>query len=230
MPSSPAETINSNPFGHVAYVLAASDTTFRFEKARLVSVPVRFKHIADEAYCAEIAHRDAGGSMFCPYTEPESWTTAYEVIYSFVGPPMASDEFGDRRYTFTVYIRPEELSPEVRKALSVRNPSRSDLAGYFALSTSRETVQQVAIDHAQSKFCPGNYVDGAWTHSDSGCEDDIRYTLVTVPSDYTTVRVEPTPKRGHDSRSAANHDAPVFRGRLSRDAAREPSLEIPDFN
>jgi len=127
--------------------------------------------------------------MFCPSTRIESAAPAYEVTYSFTGQPTASDEFTNRHFTLTVYFRAEELAPEVRQALSGGKPSRADLAGYFAVHTNRAPVQRVAIENARSTFCAGAHVDGAWTHSNQNCRDDIRYTMVTGQSDFVTVKI-----------------------------------------
>ena len=56
--------------------------------------------------------------MCCPYTQNMSPAPAYKVTYSFTGPPLASDEYGNRYFTFRVYFRPEELAPTVRRAIS----------------------------------------------------------------------------------------------------------------
>lgn len=55
--------------------------------------------------------------------------TAYELTFSVVGPPLASDEYGSRNFTFEVYFQPDELPPELRQAISSRKQVRSDAAG-----------------------------------------------------------------------------------------------------
>ena len=67
----------------------------------------------------------------------------------------------------------------------------AQLGEYFAVKTYRELAQRVAVD-AQSSFCAGTYLDGAWTYTDSACQDVIRYTAANEPSAYITVHVEPT--------------------------------------
>jgi hypothetical protein len=56
------------------------------------------------------------------------------VTYSYTGQPMASDEYGNRHFTFQVYFRPDEMPPAVQKLLAGSKPKRSELAAYFAVS------------------------------------------------------------------------------------------------
>jgi len=185
-----------NPFTHFSYIPAGADPgTIRFEKAKLVKVPSRVKYTMDADYCKEQAFRDPGGSIACPSTQTEASVAAYEATYSYTGQPLASDEYAGRNFTFSVYFRLDELAPDVQKALAGKKLTRSDAAGYFAVSTYREPVRRVAIDPRQSHFCAGNFVDGAWVHTDPGCRDNIGYTAVTAPSDYVTVKVEPVAQR-----------------------------------
>jgi hypothetical protein len=115
---------------------------------------------------------------------------AYRISYSYNGPPMASDEYGDRYFTFSVYLHPDELSPAMRRTISAGH-SRADVAAFFKLTTSRDAVQRVAIDEPNSTFCDGSYMDGSWTHTNSKCEDRITYKTVTAPSSYITVKIDP---------------------------------------
>jgi hypothetical protein len=188
------QTEDAHAFTHLAYIPANSELgTIRFEGIKRVNVPARTKHIADAHYCAELAFSDPGGSMFCPYSSTESVTAAYEVTYSFTGQPMASDELASRHFALAVYFRPDELAPEVLRAVSARKPDRTEMAGYFAVNTYREPVRRVVIDSARSSLCPGSYQDGVWTHNDQSCQDDIHYTAITTPSDSFTVRVYAVP-------------------------------------
>jgi hypothetical protein len=156
-----AQNPGANPVSHVAYIPAGSDLT-----------TIRFEKAR--------------------LVKTESSTTAYEVIYCFVGQPATSDESKDEHSTFSAYFRPEELSPKVRKALSESSLSGSDAARYFTVNTSRETVRKSVIDTAQSTFCPAfNYVGGKGTQTNTGCQDEIRYKWVRVPSPYITVSVDP---------------------------------------
>ena len=182
-------TQDLQPFTHLARIPADSgEDTIRFEGAKMVRIPTRIASTMDPAYCETL--RDSGGSMSCPAIETGSPATAYEITYSYIGQPLASDEFGGRNFTFQVYFRPVELAPRVRQAL-IRKKNMADLAGYFEVSTMQEHVRRIAIDEAESHFCDGNYVDGTWTHSDAACQDEIHTTSIYGPSDYLTVRVEP---------------------------------------
>ena len=191
-----AYTEDLHPFTHFAHVPVGADLgTIQFEKARLVKVATRIRRTTDLSYCKEAAFRDPGGSIACPYTQTEAPVPAYEVTYSLHGQPSASDEHAVRNFTFSVYLRPDELAADVQKALSGRKLSRSDSAAYFAVNTYRETAKRIAIDDKESHLCEGNYVDGLWTHTDPGCKDNISYAAVTAPSDYITVKVEPASSR-----------------------------------
>lgn len=184
-------TQDLQPFTHLARIPADSGKdTIRFEGAKMVRVPTRIASTMDPAYCEALAFRDPGGSMYCPAIETGSPATAYEVTYSYIGQPLASDEFGGRNFTFQVYFRPDELDPRVRQAL-IKKKNRADLAGYFEVSTVQEHVRRIAIDEAKSHFCDGNYVDGTWSQSVAACQDEIHTTAIYGPSDYLTVRVEP---------------------------------------
>jgi hypothetical protein len=181
-----------HPFTHFALIPAGSDLrTIRFENAKTVEVPTKIIYTTDTDYCAELAFRDPGGSMYCRRMQTESPTTAYEVTYSFRGQPLASDENGNTHFTFHVYFRLGELAAEVRNALSTRKLGRADTAGYFTVTTSRELVQRVVIDGARSHFCDTILRDGSWTDTDSDCQDRIYYKTIATASDYIRVRVDP---------------------------------------
>jgi hypothetical protein len=137
--------------------------------------------------------------MYCPYTEDESPAPAYEVTYSFKGQPLASDEYGDRYFTFQVYFRPEELPPGLRRALSIGKMKRSELTTYFNVATSRPAVRAAVIDEANSSFCDGNYMDGNWIQRDPNCKDKVSFKTVTKPSDYITVQVDPVSPRAQQA-------------------------------
>ena len=100
----------SQVFTNVARIPAGAETkTIRFEKARRVEV-------------------SDGGSM-----------TMYEVTYSYEGQPLASDDRGDRHFTFKVYFSPDDLTAEVREALASRRAKRADNAARFHVSTSPDS-------------------------------------------------------------------------------------------
>ena len=134
--------------------------------------------------------------MYCPLVlvQPEAFRRAYQVTYSFEGQPLASDEYGDRHFTFSVYFRPEELGPEEREVLSRRKGGRADAAELFRLTTSRESESRPVIDEDHSTFCEGTYVDGAWVQTNPTCKGNVKFKTITAPSDCITVRIDPAPR------------------------------------
>ena len=107
---------------------------------------------------------------------------------------MASDEYGNRHFTFSVYFHPDEISSDLFRVLSLRKVNRAAAAEFFQLTTHRDSIQQVAIDGANSTMCDGNYVDGNWVHTSPYCEDGIVYTRVEIPSPYITVKLSLRPR------------------------------------
>jgi hypothetical protein len=185
-----------HPFTRLASIPASSDPAkIKIEKVKATRVFTKEKTIVDPGYCKDLQFRDPGGSMFCPYTEDASPAPAYEVIYSFKGEPLASDEYGNRYFTFQVYFRPEELSSGLRRALSVGKMKRAELSTYFNVTTSRIPVRAAVIDEANSSFCDGNYMDGNWIQKDPSCKDKVSFKTVIRPSDYITVQVDPVSPR-----------------------------------
>jgi hypothetical protein len=183
-----------HPFAHVAWIPQGTDlSSIRFRGVKRVGVATERKSTTDVRYCGDQQFRDPGGSMYCPYTQFESPTAAYQVTYSYRGQPLASDEYGNTYFTFKVYFRPDELSPAVRDTLARHTIARADAAAYFDLTTYTAPVRHVVIDEAASTFCDGSLVDGAWVHTDPGCKDNVHYTTITAPSTYTTVKVDPAP-------------------------------------
>src|SRR5258708_9239618 len=181
-----------HPFTHVASIPASSDPAkIKFEKLKATRVFTKEKSVLDPGYCKDLPFRDPGGSMYCLYTEDETPAPAYEVAYSFKGQPLASDEYGNRYFTFQVYFRPEELPPGLRRALSIGKMKRSELATYFNVATSRPAVRAAVIDEANSSFCDGNYMDGNWIQKNPNCKDKGSFKTVTRPSDYITVHADP---------------------------------------
>jgi hypothetical protein len=185
-----------HPFTHLASIPASSDPAkIKFEKVKATRVFTKEKSVLDPGYCKDLPFRDPGGSMYCPYTEDESPTPAYEVAYSFKGQPLASDEYGNRYFTFQVYFRPEELPPGLRRALAIGKMKRSELATYFNVTTSHPAVRAEVIDEANSSFCNGDYTDGNWIQKYPNCKDKVSFKTVTTPSDYITVQVDPVSPR-----------------------------------
>jgi hypothetical protein len=180
-----------NPFTHFALIPAGSElSTIRFEGVRRVAIATRMKSWLDGRYCEEAARRDSGDSMRCPYTEFQAPSPAYAVTYSYHGQPLASDEYGSSYFTFSVYLREDELSPAMRKKLSEHKSIKAAAEDFFALTTSRDTVQSAIVDEAASTFCQGNFVDGAWMRTDRNCVDKVSTTTMTAPAKYITVRVD----------------------------------------
>ena len=184
------------PFTHAARIPADSDTgTVRFQKAKMVQVPTTITYTTNPEYCEDLDFRDPGGSMYCSFARTGAPATAYELTFSVTGPPLASDEHGNRNFTFEVYFRPDELTPDLRQAISGGKWSRSDIAGSFKMNTSREPERKIVIDEAKSHFCDGYLLDGSWTTSDATCKDQVRYKALALPSDYITISIEPSPVR-----------------------------------
>jgi hypothetical protein len=119
-----------------------------------------------------------------------STTPAYRITYSFKGRPMASDEYADTHFTFSVYVRPDDLSAAVRRAVDERHLSRNEAASLFRVTSAPGMVQRVAIDEANSTFCEGSYVDGSWMPRDRSCEDKPAYRTVTSASGYVAVKID----------------------------------------
>ena len=80
--------IDRNPFTHVARIPANADlASIQFRGAKHVSVPTKVRVVQDPSYCEELAFREPGGSMYCPYTKTEAPAPAYEVTYSYTANP-----------------------------------------------------------------------------------------------------------------------------------------------
>ena len=188
--------IDRNPFTHVARIPANADlASIQFRGAKHVSVPTKVRVIQDPSYCEELAFREPGGSMYCPYTKTEAPAPAYEVTYSYTANPLSSDEYGGRNFTFSVLFRLEELTSTTRNAISRGKISRAEAESLFDVTTSRTPERRAVIDMANSRFCSGNYVDGAWVHTNSHCQDDVKYRTVMAAPEYVTVRVDPAVAR-----------------------------------
>jgi hypothetical protein len=190
-----AATRDLQPFTHTAYIPASADlSSIKFESVKAVKVATTRVVSADKGYC-ETGFQEPGGSLYCPSVRDGSSVPAFQVTYSFNGPPMSADEYGGTRFTFSVNMRPEELSPAVRQAISERKMSRQAGAKAFELSTSRGSVPRLVIDDANSVFCQGRYTDGAWSRNQTSCQDKVTYKTVAVPSDYVAVTVNPASVR-----------------------------------
>jgi hypothetical protein len=185
-----------HPFTHLASIPADSDPeSIKFAKVRATKVFTERNSSMDPGYCDDLQFRDPGGSMYCPHVQEGSPALAYEVTYSFTSQPLPSDEYGERNFTFQVYFRPEELPQALRTAISAGKVKGAEVGTYFNVATSRTPVRAAVIDEANSSFCDGNYVDGNWIQQDPKCQDKISFKMVTITSDYITVRVEPVSPR-----------------------------------
>lgn len=191
-PSNITKVEGINPFTHFAYIPEGADvSSIRFEEAKMVKVATQRKLTSDVRYCESVMQGDPGGSMYCPYVQFQAPSVAWQVTYSYQGQPMASDEFGNSSSTFSVYLHPNELSPAVRENLSRHRMSKADAASLFEFRTYGDPVRRVVINEAASTFCEGNFVDGLWMHIDAKCEDKVNYMMITAPSAYIAVRVNP---------------------------------------
>ena len=182
------------PFTHTVVIPAGSDlASIRLQGVKAVRIPTRTRSTTETGYCEETAFREPGGSMYCPSVEPEGFTRAYQATYSYEGPPLGSDEYGDRHFTFSVYFRPEELGSAEQEVLSRRKGGRAEAAELFTSTTSRQPETRRVIDEDHSTFCEGTYVDGAWAQTNPTCKDNVKFKTITAPSDYITVKVDPVP-------------------------------------
>lgn len=182
-----------DPFTHAALIPASANVhSIRFESLKVTKVFTQKRETQDRDYCQELQFRDPGGSMFCPSVHWESPAPAYEVNYAYSDSALASGK-NSGNFTFQVYFRPEELSPELRSRIG--KAGRSELASYFDVTTSRPMERTTAIDDANSTFCAGNYIDGSWVNGDPSCRDRIHLETVNVPSDYIAVDVELRPDK-----------------------------------
>src|SRR5262249_45590088 len=148
------------------------------------------RSVTNGVYCNQ-PWAEPGGSMSCERTADELPVPAYRVTYSYRSPAMASDEYGNSYFTFSVYSRPDEIRPRLRELVASGKIRRAELAEFFDVATSRERVQEIVIDQAKSTLCDENYVDGNWVHTNPKCEDNIAYRRVAMPSSYIRVEVNP---------------------------------------
>ena len=189
------EITDLRQFTHVAEISVGSQTSsIRIEGIKLVKIATKRRTVTNEVYCNQ-PWAEPGGSIFCQRTADESPVPAYRVTYSYRSQPMASDEYGNSDFTFSVYFRPDEISPSVRELVASGKIRRAELAELFDVAASRERVQEIVIDQARSALCDGNYVDGNWVHTDRKCEDNIAYRRVSMPTSYIRVEVHLATRR-----------------------------------
>jgi hypothetical protein len=202
-PPAVVETTHLQPFTNIAEIPAGSDlASIRFEGIKAVKVATERTSITDQRYCRP-GFPEPGGSMYCPYVQDGSAVPAYQVTYSYNGPPIGSDEYGSTHFTFSVTVRPEDVSPEVLQMMSARKMNRAAAAADFKVTTYPDFVPRVVVDEANSVFCEGNYIDGLWTHTDRNCQDKVTYKTVAAPSDYIMVRVDPVARSANSPSAAA---------------------------
>jgi hypothetical protein len=192
------EVTDLHPFTHVAYIPADADlSSIKMESIKAVKVATRLRSVTSTSYCDYVYRfAEPGGSMYCPQTTNESPVPAYQISYSYKGQPMASDEYGSSYslsvYSFSVYFRADELNPALLRALSSGRVGRTSAGEFFQLTTSRGSMPETVIDRSKSRFCKGNYyVDGYWVHTNPKCEDTVVYKVISTPSPYIAVKVDP---------------------------------------
>jgi len=179
------------PFTHIANLPEGADlSSLKFNGIKMVKVATE-QRLRMKLREGNQPWSDPGGSMYCPRVTDESPVSAYQVSYSFQGQPMVSDEYGRTDFSFSVYFRPSEISPDLLRALSSRRIHPTAAAEFLRFTMSRNTIRQVVIDRANSTFCEGYYADGTWSHTNPRCQDSITYTTTTSLAPYITVRVDP---------------------------------------
>jgi len=181
-------------FTHMIRLPANVDvTTIRFERIRVVKVPATIDYPIDPAECQELVTGGLWRATGCTYNTIRTKIAAVEITYSFGAPPLASDEFANRSFRFSVYFRPEELPANLQEVLSRTKLTRAEAAPFFTVNIHRNSVNGMQIDRVRSRFCRESFVDGAWTPTDPSCKDKISWARVSMPSDEITVIIEPRP-------------------------------------
>ncbi len=174
-----------NPFTNVASIPAGVDpSTIRFEKLKTVELASKVSTSTDPN-CKEKQFREPDGSN-CQTVKVEEKVPAVEAMYSYNGTVLSAGESTPGRDTFSVYFRPEQVATDG----PADKLKRDQAASLFQVNTYRGTVEQKVIDKANSHFCEGNYVDGAWVRKDASCQDHVQYINQTVSSPYLTVQVD----------------------------------------
>ena len=191
VPGDVVEFTNLQPFTHIAYIPVGADvSSIRVEGIKAVKVATERRSVTNLHYCEQSYAAEPGGSMYCPVASNESYVPAYQVTYSYRGQPIASDEYGNTYFTFSVYFRPDELSPGLHRVLSAGKMSRSVASEFFPLTISRDWIPQIIVDQENSILCDGYYLDGNWTHASPNCEESTAYKTATSASPYVTVKVD----------------------------------------
>ena len=191
VPGEVVEFKNLQPFTHIAYIPVGADlSSIRVEGVKAVKVATQRRSVTNLHYCEQSYAAEPGGSMYCPEASNESYVPAYQVTYSYRGQPIASDEYGNTYFTFSVYFRADELSPGLHRVLSAGKMSRSVASEFFPLTISRDWIPQVVVDQENSIFCDGYYLDGNRTRASPNCLESTAYKIVMSASPYVTVKVD----------------------------------------
>jgi len=134
-------------FTNVAYLPASTDVgSIRFEQLRMVKIPADLNYGIDATQCQELVTGQLWQSSSCSYSTIHTTVPAVEVIYSFTAAPLASDEYANRTFEFSVYLRPEDLPEALQKVHSGRKLTRSEEARYFAVNIRRDAVPETATN------------------------------------------------------------------------------------
>lgn len=185
------EITDLQPFTHIAYIpVGANLSSIKIEGVKAVKVATKRRSVTNPRYCDQ-TWSEPSSSIYWPQITDESLVPAFRVTYSYRAQPMPSDEYGSTYFTFSVYFRLDEISEGLRQVLSSSKISRTAASEYFQHTTSRDAIQELVIDEANSTFCGGNYADGNGVYTNPTCEDRIAYKKVVSPSPYITVNVEP---------------------------------------
>jgi hypothetical protein len=189
--NSERQTEALNPFDRMAWIPADANTaSIKFVGIKETTVFTTIETISDPVRCNNLSAKPPLESEYCPEVRDGSPARAYEVTYSFIAAPLPTDKTHDPNFAFQVYFRPEELPPQLRKAVTEHKVKREELGSYFRISTSRPSVQSTVVNNAKSSFCKGTYVDGSWVLEDPNCQDKVVLKKVIVPSQYIAVKVE----------------------------------------
>jgi hypothetical protein len=133
-------------FTHVAYLPAELNlSSIRIEGVNAVKVATERRTVTNARYCDQPGS-EPEGSMHCQRSIDQSYVPAYRVTYSYRGQPMASEEFGSTYLTFSVYFRPDEISPEIRAALLNGKIKPTAAVELFELAKCRGSLRQIVIE------------------------------------------------------------------------------------
>ena len=189
------EVVDLNPFTSGAQIPAdANVSSIKLKRIKVVQLPTKRIATSNKFPC-EPSNRDPDGTAFCPSLTYTSLEAAIEVTYSFDAPAMASDEYGGRNFSFSVYFRPLDLDSALVTAMREGRLKRLDLEPYFQVSAVRNTTPALALDLAGSTLCDGSYWEGNWVQTNPSCNEKLTYKMVAAPSGYIAVKVTPTSPR-----------------------------------